>query len=70
MTQEETENLNRLIINKEIELVIKELSTNKTPGLDCFTGEFHKNSEKKLSHLFSSNYSKDPKGGKDLKHFF
>ena len=38
--QEETQNLNRLVTNNEIEVVIKKLPTNKSPGLDCFTGEF------------------------------
>ena len=40
LTKEETENLNRLITSKELELVIKKLSKNKTQGPDGFTAEF------------------------------
>ena len=40
LNQEETENINRPITSTEIESVIKNLPTNKTPGPDGFTGDF------------------------------
>ena len=39
--QEEIENHNRPITSIEIETVIRNLPTNKSPGPDCFTGEFY-----------------------------
>ena len=39
LNQEEVENMNRSITSTEIETAIKKLPTNKSPGLDGFTGE-------------------------------
>lgn len=41
LKQEENENINRSITCKEIESVIKNLSTQKSPETGTFTGEFY-----------------------------
>ena len=41
LKQEETENINRPIRRTEIETVIKNLTTNKSPGPHGFIGEFY-----------------------------
>ena len=41
LNQEEIENLNRHITSTEIETVIRNLPTNKSPGPDYFTAEFY-----------------------------
>ena len=37
--------MNNQITNTEIEIVIKNLPENKSPGPDSFTGEFYQNLE-------------------------
>ena len=43
LNQEEIENIKRPITSTDIETVIKNLATNKSPGPDGFTGEFYQN---------------------------
>ena len=47
LNQEEIEQLIRPITSTEIETVIRNLSANKSPGPDDFTGEYYKHLEKK-----------------------
>ena len=49
--QEKIENINRLITSTEIETVIKNLPTNKSPGPDGFTGEFYQTFREELTSI-------------------
>ena len=51
LNQEETENMNRAITSNEIETVIKNLPTNKSPGSNGFTGEFYQTFREELTHI-------------------
>ena len=48
LTQEEIENLNRLITSTGIKTVIRNLPKNKSPGPDSFTGEFYQTFREEL----------------------
>ena len=48
LNQEEVENLNRSITSMEVETVVRNLPTNKSPGPDGFTGEFYQKFRKGL----------------------
>ena len=46
--QEKLENINRPITSNEIETIIKNIPTNKSPGPDGFTGEFYQTFREEL----------------------
>ena len=51
LNQEEIENPNKPSTSMEIETVIKNLPTNKSPGPDGFTGEFYQKFREKLTPI-------------------
>ena len=51
LNQEEIENMNRPITGNEMETVIKNLPTDKSPGTDGFTGEFYQTFREELTPI-------------------
>ena len=54
----EIENINRPITSTEIETVIKNLPTNKSPGPDGFTGEFYQTFRGELTPVILKLFKK------------
>ena len=51
LNQEEIQNMNRPIPSTEIETVVKNLPTNKSPGPGGFTGEFYQTFREELTPI-------------------
>ena len=58
LNQEELENISRTITSNEIETVIKNLPTNKSPGPDGFTGKFYQTFREELRPIFLKLFQK------------
>ena len=58
LNQGEIKNLNRTITSMEIEIVIKNLPANKSPGPDCFTAEFNQKLREELTPILLNSSRK------------
>ena len=63
LNQEEMENINRPITSTEIETVIKNLPTNKSPGPDGFPGKFYQTFREELTPILLRLFQNIEEGG-------
>ena len=63
LNQEARENRNRPITSTEVETVIKNLPTNKSPGPDVFTGELYQISREEITPILLKLFQNIAEGG-------
>ena len=64
LNQEETENLNSPIISTEIEILIRNLLANKSPGPGGFTAEFYQKFREEITPILLKLFQKIAEEGK------
>ena len=70
LNQEEIENMNRPITSTEIETVIKNLPTNKSPGPGGFTGKFCQTFREELTPILLKLFQNITERGTLLNSFY
>ena len=63
LNKEEIENINRPITRTEIETVIKNPPTNKSPGPDGFTGKFYQTLREEITPILLKLFQNISEGG-------
>ena len=64
LNQEEIENLNRPSTSMEIETIIRNLPTNKSPGPDGFIDGFYQKFREEITHILLKLFQKIAEEGK------
>ena len=70
LNQEEIENLNRPITSTEMETVVRNLSTHKSPGPYGFTVEFYQKFREELTSILLKLFQKIAEEGKLRNSFY